>query len=288
MKKISGCTELYALLGNPAKHSLSPLIHNYFFKKYNLDAVYLSFEIIPSEFKTAFLGAWELGLSGINLTMPFKEDSLKYIDELDENAKNTGSVNTVKFDRKNRKIKGFNSDITGLTKSLCDHGFDFKKSKCLVIGAGGSARSSVYALLENQIENIYIYNRNQKKAEKIKILFDKISPGKIIVLKDFNQVPLKEIKLIINCTPIGMKQKDLYEKPEIPIPSTWNLINKFVFEMVYEPLATPFVKKALKDGAEVIYGTEMLLNQASFSFEMWTGIYPNITYLKKRFKDSIK
>lgn len=287
MKKISGHTELYALMGYPAKHSLSPFIHNYFFKKYDLDAVYLSFEIIPSEFKIAFLGGWKLGLSGINLTMPFKEDSTRYIDELDEDAAATGSVNTIKFDKQDGKIKGFNTDITGFIKSLDDHKFDLKESAVLVIGAGGAAKSAVYALLKNKVKDIYIHNRNPEKADGIKILFNKIYPEKIIVIKDLNQVPVKEIKLIINCTPIGMKQY-LKEKIEIPIPQAWDLENKFIFEMVYEPLITPFVKKAIKEGAEVIYGTEMLLNQASFSFETWTGIYPELTYLKKHFKDSIK
>ncbi len=287
MKKISGHTELYALMGYPAKHSLSPYIHNYFFKKYNLDAVYLSFEIIPSEFKIAFLGGWKLGLSGVNLTMPFKEDSIRYIDKLDEDAASTGSVNTIKFDKQDGSIEGFNTDIAGFKKSLDDHRFGWKESTVLVIGAGGSARSAVYALLKNKIKGVYIYNRNPQKADAIKILLDKIYPDKIIAVKDLNQAPIKEIKLIVNCTPIGMKQH-LKEKTEIPIPQTWDLKNKFIFEMVYDPLITSFVKKAVKDGAEVIYGTEMLLNQASFSFEVWTGIYPELTYLKKHFKDSIK
>lgn len=288
MKKISGYTKLYALLGYPAKHSLSPFIHNYFFNKYNLDAVYLSFEVASPDLKTALLGGFKLGFSGINLTMPFKEDSIKYINELDENAKATGSVNTIKFSKQNKSIKGFNTDIPGFIKSLDDHGFDCKKSKCLVIGAGGSAKSTVYALLKNKIENIYIHNRNSLKAAEIEILFNKTYPGKIIVVEDLNQVPINEIKLITNCTPIGMKQGHLKEKAVIPVPKEWDLKNKFVFEMVYDPLATPFVKKAIKDGAEVIYGTEMLLNQASFSFEIWTGIYPDLTYLKKHFKNSIK
>jgi shikimate dehydrogenase len=288
MKKISGYTELYALLGYPAKHSLSPFIHNYFFNKYNLDAVYLSFEVTLPDFKTAFLGGCKLGFSGINLTMPFKEDSIKYINELDENAKATGSVNTIKFDKQNKSIKGFNTDIPGFIKSLNDHGFDWEKSNCLVIGAGGAAKSTVYALLKNKIENIYIHNRNSGKAAEIEILFNKTCPGKIIVVKDLNQVPINEIKLIINCTPIGMMQDHLKENTLIPVPQDWDLKNKFVFEMVYNPLVTPFIKKALKDGAEVIYGNEMLLNQAAFSFEIWTGVYPDLTYLKKHFKNSIK
>ncbi|MHB1345942.1 MAG: shikimate dehydrogenase [Candidatus Humimicrobiaceae bacterium] len=288
MKRISGTTELYALLGNPAKHSLSPFIQNHFFKRYNIDAVYLSFEIDPSEFRAAFNGAQKLGISGLNLTMPFKEYSLEYMDELDENAAATGSVNTIKFDNRSKKINGFNSDIPGLIKSLDDHGFEFKKSNCLIIGAGGSAKSSVYALLKNKIKNIYIYNRNSARADNIKILFDKIHPGKVFTVNDLSQSMAKEINLIINCTPIGMKQDDKPETDEIPIPAEWDLKNKFVFELVYKPLITPFVKKAVRDGADVIYGTELLLNQASFSFEIWTGIYPDLANLKKYFKDSIK
>ena len=286
MKTISGHTELYALVGYPAKHSLSPFIHNYFFKKYNLDAVYLSFEVLPEDFKTALLGSSKLGFSGINLTMPFKEDSIKYIDKLDKNASASGSVNTIKFNKQPGSIEGFNTDISGFIKSLNDHGFDYGKSKCLVIGAGGSAKSIVYALLENKAERIYIHNRNSVKASEIKFLFDK-TPGKIIVVEDLKQAPVSEINLIINCTPIGMKQNLPKENTLIPVPFGWNLKNKFVFEMVYNPVVTPFIKKALIDGAEVIYGTEILLNQAAFSFEIWTGIFPDLTYLKRHFKNFI-
>jgi shikimate dehydrogenase len=288
MKKLSGYTELYALLGNPAKHSLSPFIHNYFFNKYNLDAVYLSFEVAVTDFETALTGGFKLGFSGINLTMPFKEDSIKFINELDENAKATGSVNTIKSDIQNKSIRGFNTDIPGFIKSLDDHDFDCEKSNCLVIGAGGAAKSTVYALLKSKIKNIYIYNRNSIKASQIKILFNRTYPGKIIVTEDLKQTPINEIKLIINCTPIGMEKDYLKENTLIPIPQDWDLKNKFVFEMVYNPLITPLIKKALKDGAEVIYGTEMLVNQAAFSFEIWTGIYPDLIYLKKHFKNSIK
>jgi shikimate dehydrogenase len=287
MKTISGHTELYALIGYPAKHSLSPFIHNYFFKKYNLDAVYLSFEVLPEDFKTALLGSSKLRFSGINLTMPFKEDSLKYIDRLDENSSASGSVNTIKFNKHPENIEGFNTDISGFKKSLDDHNFDCEKSKCLVIGAGGSAKSIVYALLKNNVEIIYIHNRNSSKAYEIKFLYDKTNPGKIIVAEDFNQVPIREIDIIINCTPIGMR-KNLYNEDNlIPVPLSWNLKNKFVFEMVYNPVVTSFIKKAISDGSQVIYGTEILLNQAAFSFEIWTGVFPDLTYLKKHFKNII-
>lgn len=287
MKTVSGYTELYALLGCPAKHSLSPFIHNYFFKKYNIDAVYLSFEVMPADFKTALQGCSKLGFCGVNLTMPFKEDSVKYIDRLDDNASATGSVNTIKFNRQDSSLEGCNTDISGFIKSLDDHGFEYEKSKCLVIGAGGSAKSIVYALLIKKAKAIYIYNRSIAKAYQIKTLSDKTGLGEIIVVEDLNQTPTSEINLIINCTPIGMKQDLSKESNLIPVPQGWNLKNKFVFEMVYNPLITPFIKKALDEGGEVIYGTEILLNQAAFSFKIWTGIFPELTYLKKHFKKKL-
>ena len=291
MKTISGKTELYALLGYPAKHSLSPFIHNYFFKKHSIDAVYLSFEVMPADFTTALQGCSKLGFCGINLTMPFKEDSVKYIDSLDENATATGSVNTIKFNKQNGSIidslEGFNTDISGFIKSLDDHGFEYEKSKCLVIGAGGSAKSIIYALLTKKVKTIYVCNRSLAKASEIKTLFEKAARGEVIVAEDINQTPASEINLIINCTPIGMKQNISKESTLTPVPQGWNLKNKLVFEMVYNPLVTPFIKKALDEGAEVIYGTEILLNQAAFSFKIWTGIFPDLKYLKKQFKKII-
>ena len=288
MKKISGYTELYGLLGYPAKHSLSPFIHNYFFKKYSIDAVYLSFEVMPADFNAALQGCSKLGFCGINLTMPFKEDSIKYVSSLEKNASATGSVNTIKFNKQDSShmsgLECFNTDISGFIKTLDDHCFEYEKSKCLVIGAGGSAKSIIYALLTKKTKTIYVYNRSLAKAAEIKTLFDKTEKREIIVVEDLNQTPVSEINLVINCTPIGMRQNMSKESTLIPVPRSWNLKNKFVFEMVYNPLVTPFIKKALDEGAEVIYGTEILLNQAAFSFKIWTGIFPELSYLKKHFK----
>lgn len=289
MVKINGNTDLYALMGYPAKHSLSPFIHNYFFNKYDLNSVYLSFEIIPSDFKTAFSGAKKIGFSGINLTMPFKEDSLNYLEELDEDAKAIKSANTVKINKNERKTKGFNTDISGLIRSLDDHNFNWGVSSCLIIGAGGAAKSAVYALIKKKTEKIYIFSRTASRANEIKILFNNHDFTKIIILNDLNIAPLKEISLIINCTPLGMKLNDSsMDNNILPIPESWNLNKKFVFEMVYNPTHTVLVKKSIKDGAEVIFGTEMLLNQAAFSFEIWKGFFPDLTYLKNYFKNSIK
>lgn len=286
--KINGYTDLYALMGYPARHSFSPFIHNYFFNKYKINSVYLSFEILPIDFKTAFSGAHKLGFSGINLTMPFKEEVLNYIEELDEDAKTIKAVNTIKFDKEKKIIKGFNTDINGFMKSLDDNYFKWDESNCLVIGAGGAAKSSIYALIKKKVKSIYIYNRTIDRAYEIKSLFKEIKNNKLIILKELNIAPINEINLIVNCTPIGMGENNILDDNTIPIPLDWNLNKKYVFEMVYNPVYTSLVKKSIKDGAKVIFGTEMLLNQAAFSFEIWKGFFPDLRYLKKYFKNSFK
>jgi len=300
-KRISGFTKLYALLGYPAKHSLSPFIHNYFFSKYNIDSIYLSFEVIPNNFKNAFLGALSLGLYGVNLTMPFKEESLKYINEIDEDVKYIKAANTIIFDNEKEIIKGFNTDINGFIKSLDDKFFKWKNSNCLIVGAGGVAKSVAYGLLKKDVKSIFIYNRTTKRAYGIKSLFKDIENNKLIVIDDINNVPINEINLIINCTSIGMKLENYKNNNNnddnlnnnsnefsnsLPIPINWNLKNKFIFEMVYNPTNTALVKKSINDGAKIIFGTEMLLNQAAFSFKIWNGIFPDLRYLKKYFKNS--
>jgi len=286
--QINGYTELFALMGYPAKHSLSPFIHNYFFNKYKINSVYLSFEILPSDFKAAFFGAYKLGFSGINLTMPFKEEVLNYVEELDEDALVTKAVNTIKFDKEKKVIKGFNTDIKGFIKSLDDKSYQWDNSNCLVIGAGGAAKSSIYALIKKKVKSIYIYNRTVNRAYEIKTLFKEIENNKLIITEELNIAPINDINLIINCTPIGMEKNNISDDNTMPIPLNWNLNRKFVFEMVYNPIYTLLVKKSIKDGAKVIFGTEMLLNQAAFSFEIWKEFLPDLRYLKKYFKNSFK
>ena len=289
MKKINGYTDLFALFGYPAKHSLSPFIQNHFFDKYGLNSVYLSFEINPSDFKDTFLGAKKMGFSGINLTMPFKEDCIEYLDELDEDAKFVKSVNTVKFDKKENKAKGFNTDIKGFVKSLNDADFKAANSSCLIIGAGGVAKSSVYALLKMNAGKIFLYDINIKKAQEIKSIYNKTINNKIFVLNNLNSISLKELDFIANCTPAGMKLKNIDNNVNVlPLPEKWNLERKFIFEMVYNPVFTPLVKKSLDDGAKVIFGLDMLLNQAAFAFEIWKDFSPDLKYLKRHFKNSIK
>ena len=278
---ISSGTRIIALIGNPVSHSLSPKIQNYFISKYSKDAVYVAFEFKRENLKEAFNGAKKLGFIGLNVTMPYKEEVCKLIDRLDTISSIIKSVNTVKFDQEDGTSVGFNTDVEGFLKSLDEKKFKWIGKQCLVIGAGGVARSSIYGILTKQVKKIYVYDKIKEKGAEIVNNFKIIGSEKIEVLTSINDInsKIEEIDLIVNCTPMGMDIESY--KNMLPIPDRWNLKGKYVFDMVYKPVETEFLKKAKREGATVINGIDMLVNQAALSFKVWFDIIPQTDYIKQ-------
>ena len=285
---ISSSTRIIALIGNPVRHSLSPKIQNYFISKYSKDAVYLAFEFPRENLKEAFNGAKKLGFMGLNVTMPYKEEVFKLIDRPDTVSSIIKSVNTVKFDQKDGTSMGFNTDAGGFIKSLDDKKFKWAGKQCLVIGAGGASRSSIYGILTKQVKKIYVYDKIKEKGAEIINNFKIIGSEKIEVLTSINDIDtrVEEIDLIVNCTPMGMDIESY--KNMLPVPVGWNLRGKFVFDMVYKPVETEFLKKAKREGAIVISGIDMLVNQAALSFKVWFDIIPQTDYIKNMILDNIE
>jgi shikimate dehydrogenase len=285
---ISSSTRIIALIGNPVRHSLSPKIQNYFISKYSKDAVYLAFEFPRENLKEAYNGAKKLGFMGLNVTMPYKEEVFKLIDRPDTVSSIIKSVNTVKFDQKDGTSMGFNTDAGGFIKSLDDKKFKWAGKQCLVIGAGGASRSSIYGILTKQVKKIYVYDKIKEKGAEIINNFKIIGSEKIEVLTSINDIgtEVEEIDLIANCTPMGMDIESY--KNMLPVPDGWNLRGKFVFDMVYKPVETEFLKKAKREGAIVINGIDMLVNQAALSFKVWFDIIPETDYIKNMILDNIE
>ncbi len=274
-------TKVIALIGNPVKHSLSPKIQNYLIKKYKKDSIYVAFEFPQENLKEAFNGVKKLGFIGLNVTMPYKEEVFRLVDKTDRASDIIKSVNTVKFDKKDGISIGFNTDVEGFIKSLEDKKFPWSGSRCLVIGAGGSAKSSIYGIIKKKVQDIYVYNRTKEKVKRIIKNFKGIGGKEIKILSDISDIDeaIDKVNLIVNCTPLGMdigSYKDL-----MPIPGNWNLKKKYVFDMVYNPRETRLIKKAKKEGSVIITGMDMLINQAIFSFKVWFGIMPNINVIKE-------
>jgi shikimate dehydrogenase len=159
--KISGRAALYGVVGYPISHSLSPIFQNRVFEHLGLNAVYVPFEVKPENLKTALEGLKALGIKGVNITIPHKENVLELVDYADEHAKNIGAVNTVKF---GERTEGYNTDWVGFLKSLKEILPELKGKRVLVLGAGGSARAVLYAL-KREGAQVFLWNRTKEKAK---------------------------------------------------------------------------------------------------------------------------
>ncbi len=254
---IGTCTDLYAIIGNPIKHSLSPKLHNAMFKKYNIDAVYLAFEV--NNLKYAIEGVKGLNIKGINITLPFKGEAIKYIDSIENEAKIIGSINTVKNIK--GTLFGYNTDYLGFLETIKD--IDCNKNIC-ILGAGGASSACIYAFYKKGIKSINIYNRTFTKAFKLKEYFKDLIALNIIEKKD-----IYKNEIIVNTTSAGIvgneKIIDL------------NLLNKsaLLVDILYK---SDLIKEAKSFGIKGIDGTKMFIYQAFYAFNIWTGIEFDINY----------
>ena len=258
-------TKLYCLIGHPISKSLSPIIHNNFFKLNNLNSIYLAFDIDEGEIKNTIHALKAINVQGFNVTIPYKIKIMNYLDEISKEAKLIGAVNTVK--NENGKLIGYNTDGLGFLKSLEDKNIDIKNKNVLVIGAGGAANAICTSLALAGINKIYINNRNidkaKKLAKKLKIQFPNLNVNYGDL--SLNNVFKEEIHMVINCTSVGMYPNI----DEIPI-----LLNGFskdliVYDIVYKPSKTKFLKIGEDNGYTTIGGLSMLINQGLYSEKIW-------------------
>lgn len=264
-------TKLLGLIGHPIKHSYSPFIHNAAFEIKKLDYIYFPFDITKSNLKSAIKGMSILGVQGFNVTIPHKENILDMLNTISEEASIIGAVNTVVNDH--GELNGYNTDVYGVTETLAPYKKDISGSVISVIGAGGASRAVLYSLIRNyKPKKIYLINRNEQKAESLKSYFSEKVKFDSIQTKELFPPDLVEIfqssKLIINTTSVGM-----FPEVDDSITDLGESFKKgqIVFDLVYNPIKTKFLKLAQKQGAEILDGLSMLIYQAAKSFELWTG-----------------
>ena len=289
---INAKTKKVGLIGYPIEHSFSPLIHNFAFKKENINFVYNCYEIKPHLMEDGLKGLQALGITGVNVTSPYKEKVIPYLNNLGTWASKIGAVNTIT--NKDGLLRGYNTDTEGFMKMLEDNNVILKNQNVIILGAGGAARAVIAVLIENDVKNINIFNRSLKNAKK-QLLFWKEKAKKINLNayklrkvfsknKNINNI-FKNADIIINTTPVGMKK---FKKYEPLIPEDLICENQVVIDLVYNPLKTSFLKAAEKKNAIILNGLEMLIYQAIASFYLWTGIKPDskliYNYLKKQLK----
>tara|TARA_X000000950_G_scaffold172248_1_gene209823 strand:- start:3034 stop:3858 length:825 start_codon:yes stop_codon:yes gene_type:complete len=248
------------IIGNPLKQSLSPYLHNYWIKKYNLSSYYLPLPIkSTNHLKVAIK---KLNFLGLNITIPYKKSIITELDTVDKGAKKIEAVNTLICI--NNKLKGFNTDIIGFKKGLLKKKWN-KERPVIIFGAGGASEAIIHFLKSEKIKDITVVNRTKKKAKEIAKKYKNIRYS-----SDFN-LDIKEAGLIINTSSLGM-----IGYPELKIKL--NKINKevVIYDIVYNPINTYLISEAKRQKLEFVTGIDMFVEQARASFEIWFKIKPDV------------
>jgi len=273
-REINGKTKIIGIIGKNIENSLSPLIHNQIIFKYSLNFCYLPFKVTENDLSQAIQGVRTLSIKGVNVTFPYKEKVIEFLDKVEESARRIGAVNTIV----NNKgiLTGYNTDVIGFKKSLQEDGkFTIKKKKAVILGAGGAARGVIYTLLEEGIEEISIFNRTLKKAKKIKQNLLPFFPRSNINIFPLEKERLKdkieEAHLLVNATSLGMPPK--IDNTPLPDEKLFHP-NLLVYDLIYHPAKTLFLRQAERAGAKIINGLPMLVYQGIESFHLWTGLKP--------------
>jgi shikimate dehydrogenase len=268
--------KIFAVLGDPISHSLSPAMQNAALKALGLDAQYLSFRVAKENLRDALLGARAMGFSGLNLTIPLKETALEIVIA-DDLARAIGAVNTVSFggDAKN-EIKGYNTDGFGALMALEMEGAKIRDSRALIVGAGGASRAIAYTLSRKGAQ-VSIANRSRARAME---LADRVE-GKGFGLDDLDRlVPRADI--LINTTSVGMKEGD----PSL-IDESWLRPGQIVFDTIYNR-RTELLEGASRAKAVAIDGVAMLVYQGAKALEIWTGLKAPADVMDSAVRDALR
>jgi shikimate dehydrogenase len=275
----------YGIVGHPVKHSLSPAMHNAAFKALGLDADYALFDVAPEgliDFLKAMPGR---ELSGVNITIPHKIAAKDYIEKngtLDENARRLGAVNTVKVT--SGHLHGHNTDVPGFYRSLVEElKFEPEGKNVFILGAGGAARA-IAMYLGNGPRSIYVTDIDSIKVDELKSHYKKFYDEKklyIVSGKDVNAA-IGECQLLVNATPIGMKESD-----PLPVDAEALRPGLYVYDIVYNVPRTKLVMEATKKRLHAITGLGMLLYQGAVAFEIWTLKKAPIDVMRKALKEAL-
>ncbi|MBF0489058.1 MAG: shikimate dehydrogenase [Candidatus Omnitrophica bacterium] len=262
---------IYGIIGTPLAHSLSPLMHNAAFKALKVNAVYKTFELVDDEELKLFfedLREKDNPTFGLNVTVPYKEKVLPYIDVIDPFADKVGAVNTLVIDHQ-RKIFGFNTDGPGFLSHLEELKFNPKDKRIVILGAGGTTRSilSVLCLINQKPTNIKIFNRTYSKAKAlVDSLSSKIDMSNVEVVDNIEDLNVELADLLINTTSVGLKGEEKFL-----IDTTTLHKDMLVYDVIYNPKETPLLKAAKAKGAQTANGLSMLFYQGVLAFNHWAG-----------------
>lgn len=267
---IDAKTTLLGIVGDPVEHSLSPQLHNYLFKRLNVNGRYLAFRVKPDALSRAVAGLDALGATGFNVTVPHKQAIIPLLDSLSPEAQALGAVNTVVRER--GRLVGHNTDWIGFLEPLSANDVHIEAQHAVVLGAGGAALGVVYGLIRAHVGHISVVNRTLHKAQALaQHVRQRLNFKQVETLAlDDNALGtvLRTATLLVNATSVGLWP----HSDKIPISRDLLLPQLTVYDLVYNPLETQLLKAARAVGADTLDGLGMLIGQAVAAFSLWTGV----------------
>ena len=263
--------KLYGLIGRNVENSLSPVIHNALFKRYGIDAFYT--KISSDSIGNAMKKVKELDFKGINITMPYKEQVISYLDELRGDAEIIRVVNTVK--NEDGRFVGYNTDGIGALKAL-KRFTNLIGKKVLILGGGGAGKSIAYSL--SKLAEVTVLDRKESRIKEV----EKIGVKGGLLNRENLRNLIEEVDILINATPVGMKGD------ESLVPGEFLREDMVVMDIVYAPLQTRLLKDSIERGCITVDGLWMLVEQAAESFRIWTGMEGDSIFMRKVAMEALK
>lgn len=281
--KITSKTRVVGIFGHPVEHSLSPIIHNACFSALNLPFVYVAFDVTDVE--KAVQGIRALGIRGVSVTIPHKISVIKYLDKIEGIAQKIGAVNTI-INEENKLI-GYNTDAYGISAAFREAGVYLNGKRCLILGSGGAARAAAFVICEAGPESLAIASIEN---DQLTVLINDLIKNYKYNINGINWTDesIKKLfessEIIINATPVGMWPR-VDESPVNP-----DLIQKghIVFDVIYTPPETKFLRVAKKRSSTTISGVEMFVHQAAEQFRLFTGVNASLQIIRKSLRDNLK
>lgn len=268
--EINGYTRVCGLMGNPVEHTMSPVIHNTLSEKLGKNLAYVPFHVPAGHVKEAVEGAYALNLLGMNVTVPYKSEVIPFLKDIDPLAEQIGAVNTLV--RTESGYKGYNTDMPGLYRAMCEDGVDITGEKVLILGAGGVARAVAMLLARKGAAEILLLNRSVDRAVAVAEEVNGITGKRLVKampLAEHDRLPEGEKYLAIQATNVGMfpnvgdvviEEEAFYQKVHTG------------YDLIFNPSETRFMQKVKSSGGRAFGGMKMLLYQGVIAYELWTGV----------------
>ena len=263
---IDGSTTIAGVFGAPIVHTASPAMHNAAFEALEMNWAYLAFHVDPQNLPTALRGARDMGVVGINLTVPHKILALDCVDEIDAEARKLGAVNTVSVEK--GQLRGFNTDGYGFLKAVKEEfNLSIRGKRVLVLGAGGAGRAIAVKCALEGAAKVMVANRTAAKIEPIarEIRNTKSGFSAIGLTTDEIHKVIHEVDLVVNATSVGLKEGET-----LGLDAALFSARLLVYDTIYRPAQTELLHVAEGSGAKVANGLSMLLHQGARAFEIWT------------------